>query len=955
MAQKSYDLSALAADPENQTEFNKVIKAIEDLKGEEKEKLTGDVLKILVEAGNVSSALELARAAGTDYGLPFAAYTPLFPVLLHFARAGADRTLYRALFELFPEVLPFAFEADDFMCLGEKNHTSDEIFAREDELMNADNWLASDYEHKLMAMCATEPFGAMEYEKKMVTAEVAVRCAKSADNVEAAVLMEAVNEALNALTEAEKKLSPYFGTKLTVLENLGRQADIPERIALLESAIERTPDEISLRQDLLKLRQQIAHEETVERERLGAQGKFIVDGFWKEEPAEQTQPGITAAAFYTEAARLGVALPVAYFNVLELSNGGTPVRRAHKAPFNSWARHYVLVNRFLPLDAARMLEEKTRLGLPDGLIPFATQVNNDNAVFCFDYRSNEVEPSIAYSDPDPDIGIFTLAPDMLSFLVGLTDEVEYEVGFEELNQTLSYFTATLNAPLKPELLRAVSETLDPVVTNHFLRQRLFALVKANNALVLEKNRYTDRFLFALFWLVSLKTPVADAAQFGQEVQRLAVSDSAVKPGFGLLSYSPAFIDSWVGEKLESGELVQKEGKLALSVKVLDAIEAMQADIVRTLDPDPLERFHNMLGSNHFREVVEGVRMLPPDDRTPELMMQVVCAYNNLSEFDSALVIIDQLKELVSDEDPYMHYLESYALFNQAVEKMQEGEDFPVRLQMEKAFQAITMAQALVSRKHEMADMIREFRDYVQSALVNFDQFKADMMQEHEIEAAADIPALGEYTQEQGLTVIEHVSRYFGEPDDLVRLSFGGEQPFPCAFAVLKPLSFRPEKTVVTLGLGSYPMTIGQSELPQAKPEDIEGLRRCELMISMPSDWRYDDPSATLPYIILQLVASNMKDDWIGFGHVLEWGEGTGPFTGALILMPQGPSRLEKDMRLRESVLLDGDRKVNFYHVIPLLPEEIRFAQNHSPQQLIERLGHLKYVVDTGRKSPLREK
>lgn len=156
---------------------------------------------------------------------------------------------------------------------------------------------------------------------------------------------------------------------------------------------------------------------------------------------------------------------------------------------------------------------------------------------------------------------------------------------------------------------------------------------------------------------------------------------------------------------------------------------------------------------------------------------------------------------------------------------------------------------------------------------------------------------------------------------------------------------RPIHTLVTLGM---------SEAPMNTPPDASHLRRCELVLNIPTEWAvpmddeeagrlFEDPAVYWPWRFIKQIARvpAMFDTWVCWGHSLSAGpdprdtyEGT-DFSGVLI----GPAAtFPADTELRH-----GEETIHFWGLYPLYADEVRYKLEVGSEAVIDGILEAGYV------------
>jgi len=205
-----------------------------------------------------------------------------------------------------------------------------------------------------------------------------------------------------------------------------------------------------------------------------------------------------------------------------------------------------------------------------------------------------------------------------------------------------------------------------------------------------------------------------------------------------------------------------------------------------------------------------------------------------------------------------------------------------------------------------------------------------------------------YSEKECKKVSEYIDQQFGESIGVLR-----EQESPdikCDIVVVPPTEEQPYFKLVTLGAGAYKM----KEQKNKKSNECD---RAEYVIFLPNDWSYDSDREEdfWPIQMLKDVArlALFTDERVDFGHTIQWNEDGSPivestrFNSCILLCSIG-----KDEQEVEPLKLGlFGKKVAFYQVIPLYPEELKYKLEHSLSELIDVFdAGESLVVDSNRKN-----
>ena len=157
----------------------------------------------------------------------------------------------------------------------------------------------------------------------------------------------------------------------------------------------------------------------------------------------------------------------------------------------------------------------------------------------------------------------------------------------------------------------------------------------------------------------------------------------------------------------------------------------------------------------------------------------------------------------------------------------------------------------------------------------------------------------------------------------------------CDIAIIPPTEEQPFYKLVTMGAGAYKMNI---------PKGLSGIcDRAEYVVYLPKDWNLesDKEEDWWPIRMLKTIARLpvSEDSWLYVSHTVNLTEDGSPvagntkFNSCMLLVSVG-----KDGQLVEPVKMGWiGKKVAFYQLYPLYQEELEYKQEHSFDELIEKI------------------
>ncbi|MCR5393989.1 MAG: suppressor of fused domain protein [Bacteroidales bacterium] len=157
----------------------------------------------------------------------------------------------------------------------------------------------------------------------------------------------------------------------------------------------------------------------------------------------------------------------------------------------------------------------------------------------------------------------------------------------------------------------------------------------------------------------------------------------------------------------------------------------------------------------------------------------------------------------------------------------------------------------------------------------------------------------------------------------------------CDIAIVPPTEEQPYYKLVTMGAGAYKMNV---------PKDLQSrvCDRAEYVVFLPKDWKLesDKEEDYWPIRMLKTVARMPveSDEWLFYGHTLSLksdespvAEGVG-FNSCILLVSKG-----KDQCVKQFKLGNRGKKVAFYQLYPLYPEELEYKLENSFYDLMDKV------------------
>lgn len=155
------------------------------------------------------------------------------------------------------------------------------------------------------------------------------------------------------------------------------------------------------------------------------------------------------------------------------------------------------------------------------------------------------------------------------------------------------------------------------------------------------------------------------------------------------------------------------------------------------------------------------------------------------------------------------------------------------------------------------------------------------------------------------------------------------------------------------------ITSGMSDRPMCTPEGVAGCQFAELLITLPASWplkqdAFKDEANYWPIRMVKQFARmpHEYDTWLWWAHTVDNGDPAEPFHPSTkqqsailappILLPEAFSCLETS----------SGRTIEFFSVIPIYAEELKFKMNRGAEALFDRFDEhgVTELIDPGRKN-----
>lgn len=203
-----------------------------------------------------------------------------------------------------------------------------------------------------------------------------------------------------------------------------------------------------------------------------------------------------------------------------------------------------------------------------------------------------------------------------------------------------------------------------------------------------------------------------------------------------------------------------------------------------------------------------------------------------------------------------------------------------------------------------------------------------------------------YTDEQLRELEEYIEDNYGEIQHFFQEK--SSEGVKLNFYVIAPDKEHRFYTLVTGGMGAHKMNVPK-EFKERR------LERAELVIKLPAYWKFEGGSgeSLWPIQLLDRLAHLpiSEDAWLGFGHTVEYDSGFSEKTelsSALIIR-------SSDGENPHICKMSDDMRINFYQVIPLYPDELKFKIKYGAVALLDFFPDLKNFVTEPDRKPFIDK
>ncbi len=333
-----------------------------------------------------------------------------------------------------------------------------------------------------------------------------------------------------------------------------------------------------------------------------------------------------------------------------------------------------------------------------------------------------------------------------------------------------------------------------------------------------------------------------------------------------------------------------------------------------MQQDLLKRINELNDADEYSKCIELIEKIPEAERGYELTVLLGRAYSNLGVLgdhkekaesdgvdiflmEKALKVLESVR-LQGMDDWYWNCRMAYALW------MMSGRELEALAHARKW-------QELNPDDEDAPNLIKTIEEYVE------ENYKEPIVYDFE-----EMKAVG-----------EHIEKHFGKYDNVMHELVSPD--IHIDICVIPPRKEHEYYTLVTMGMGAFKM-------PVPEDEEYEDLKRAELLINLPADWKLDRESLKeekwyWPIRLLKYMArSPLNNDlYFCWGSTMEFDDiesfdDSTKLCTAITLSPGVFGEPSYECRLPNGEV------VNFYQTIPLYREELTYKIENSVDKLLQK-------------------
>lgn len=341
----------------------------------------------------------------------------------------------------------------------------------------------------------------------------------------------------------------------------------------------------------------------------------------------------------------------------------------------------------------------------------------------------------------------------------------------------------------------------------------------------------------------------------------------------------------------------------------------------------IEKFREWRDEEENPKIIATVLALPESSVDDEILSWLAQAYIDVGEYKRAIAVLESRRESM-ESDYKWQFMMGLALLRAADDdECDDDDDLKISI-LERAKVCIARGMNM-NPPGDILDSADRFMEEIEGLL---DELSGE---------EEDFDNDAEAYDEDELEVVEgHIKEYFGDfPTVFHEVT---SKDIVIDIACIPPSEERNYYTLVTIGMGAHIMNI-----PDKLSTEENG--RAELLICLPPDWKLGE-SAEEWFWPISLLKDLAKlpinaDSWLGWGHSVDHRGLVAPnagFCGSFLMFPEdAPNRADY------CTLPSGER-VNFFEVVPVYREELKYKIANGTKMLLEKLKSVNHVVDISR-------
>ena len=209
-----------------------------------------------------------------------------------------------------------------------------------------------------------------------------------------------------------------------------------------------------------------------------------------------------------------------------------------------------------------------------------------------------------------------------------------------------------------------------------------------------------------------------------------------------------------------------------------------------------------------------------------------------------------------------------------------------------------------------------------------------------------------YSEKELNKVSDYIEQQYGHSDYVMHELISPD--IHCDIVIIEPTEKQPFYKLVTMGAGAYKMNV---------PAEVKSqvCDRAEYVIFLPKDWNLKSTKEEdyWPIRMLKIIARFplAAEDWLCDSHSINLTEDGSPVAentrfNSCVLLPSF-GRDEQEVKPLKLGLFG--KKVAFYQLYPLYPEELEFKLKHSLDELLDKFDdEMSPVIDIHRKNYIND-